>query len=165
MQEEWRDVIGYEGYYIVSNTGKIKRIKKMPGTSCKILKQTYSYGYSHVNLSKQNTLKRIRVHKIVCQAFLDNPNNKKSINHIDNNRSNNNLSNLEWCTAKENYEHSRIQGRNTRGEKQHSSKLNEESVKEIKKSKLNNAELGRKFNVNKSSIRMIRIGKNWSHVL
>lgn len=106
-QEEWRDIEGYEGYYQVSNLGRVKSlaraVKKQwflkhirerimrPGLEDK--------GYQIVVLRINNSRQTIRVHKLVAQAFIPNPNNLPQVNHKDCNRSNNRVDNLEWCTA------------------------------------------------------------------
>lgn len=97
--EIWKDVINYEGLYLVSNTGKIKRNNK-------ILK-IYNNGnnYMSVCLSKNGNVKKFYIHRIVAQSFLENKENKKEVNHIDGNRQNNNLKNLEWVTRSQNHYH------------------------------------------------------------
>lgn len=94
--EEWKDIKGYEGYYKVSNFG---RIKSLLFNREKILKTRYNKtGYELVNLRN----KTFRVHSLVAQAFIPNPNNYSEINHKDENKMNNNVSNLEWCDRKYN---------------------------------------------------------------
>lgn len=95
MDEEWRDVVGYEDYYKVSNTGKI--LSKRTG---KILKTQINpgNGYKMLVLSGEKEKKTVTVHRVVAKAFIDNPDNLGFINHKDENKMNNNASNLEWCT-------------------------------------------------------------------
>ena len=110
MIEEWRDIKGYEGLYQVSNTGKIKRLHstvlgkdgKTYIAQERILANRYNKGYASVQLSKYGKSKQLRVHRLVAQAFIPNPNNYPIINHKDENPSNNNIDNLEWCTPKYN---------------------------------------------------------------
>lgn len=112
--EVWKNVDGYKGLYQVSNLGDIKsldKIVKCKGNNTriskgKILKQIIKKtGYSQVVLYKNNIRKYISTHRIVAQAFIPNPNNKSCVNHIDGNKLNNNISNLEWCTHIENMNH------------------------------------------------------------
>ena len=104
MKEEWRPVKGYEGLYEVSNTGKIKSFQ---WGKTRILHQNINQrGYHHVILSKNKVKKDLRVHRLVASAFIPNPLNKPEINHIDGNKGNNNVNNLEWATRKENIDHS-----------------------------------------------------------
>lgn len=110
MQEEWRDVIGYEGYYQVSSIGRIKSLKRKVcnNTGLREIKEQImvniadKYGYMCITLSKNRNIKTIKIHRLVAMAFIENPNNLPQVNHIDENKSNNNVSNLEWCTQKYN---------------------------------------------------------------
>lgn len=96
MIEEWRDVLGYEGLYEVSNLGRVRR-------NGKILKpQAERGGYLHVFLSKNGIVKHGKVHRLVASAFIPNPNNYPQINHKDEDKTNNAVSNLEWCDGKYN---------------------------------------------------------------
>ena len=100
-KEIWKPIKGYEGLYQVSNFGRVKSLKF--GKE-KILKQSKNKktGYLHVVLCKNGILKTFRVHRLVAEAFLDNPNNLPCVNHKDENKTNNNVDNLEWCNAKYN---------------------------------------------------------------
>lgn len=101
--ENWKDVVGYEGVYYVSDYG---RVKGMPNRLCKqvhILKTCFTHnGYCTISLKENNNSMPKRVHRLVCIAFLANPNNYPQINHKDENKLNNTLDNLEWCTSKYN---------------------------------------------------------------
>lgn len=108
--EEWRDVVGYEGLYEISNHGRVKsyhtRFKKP-----RILKTSMTTtGYRKVELVKNKIKKSRKIHRLVAEAFIPNEENKPYINHIDSNPINNNVDNLEWCTQKENMIHSAIFG-------------------------------------------------------
>lgn len=105
-KEEWRAIKGYEGLYEVSNTGRVRTIKK---GNPYVLKMYDKFGYKDVILWKNNKMKNKRVHRLVAEAFIPNPNLYPIINHKDENRSNNNVENLEWCTYKynSNYKNSR----------------------------------------------------------
>lgn len=106
MEEEWRDIKGYEGYYQVSNMGRVKRLKitGKDGRTYRerILAPVYNTRYLNVSLCKNGTVTQHSVHRLVCMAFVENPNNYPHVNHKDENRLNNNADNLEWCTAKYN---------------------------------------------------------------
>ena len=98
-KEEWRQIAEYENYE-VSNLGKVRN--KNTG---RILKPACKGGYLSVGLCKDSKGKTIPVHRLVALAFIENPENKPQVNHIDKNRSNNVVSNLEWNTALENNVH------------------------------------------------------------
>lgn len=101
MEELWKDIEGYEGRYQVSNLGRVKRV-----TTGRILKGCKDIGgYLVVNLSKNGKVKTHKIHRLVAQVFIPKPENKPDVNHIDENKTNNLYSNLEWVTAKENNNH------------------------------------------------------------
>ena len=101
MKEIWKDIKEYEGLYQVSNLGRVKRI-----TTGRVLKPLkHANGYLMVKLSKNSIVYTKTVHRLVAEAFIPNPEHKSEINHIDENKTNNNVSNLEWMTRKENINH------------------------------------------------------------
>lgn len=112
MKEEFRDVKGYEGAYKVSNLGRIKSLERkvkhkhsFKSVREKMLKPCLdAYGYYHVNLHKSGRMKTIKIHKLVAIAFLNHVPDKQKlvINHIDFNRLNNNITNLEIVTTRQN---------------------------------------------------------------
>lgn len=95
--EEWKEIKGYENYF-VSNFGNVKH-------NDKIKSQFNNRGYKCVDLYKNNQRKHFKVHKLVYMTFIGEYNYKLDINHIDGNKENNNINNLEVCTRKENLEH------------------------------------------------------------
>jgi hypothetical protein len=99
MIEIWRDVKGYEGLYQVSNMGRVISNNGL------LHLNTNTYGYKHITLSKGNVQKTVVVHKLVADAFIENPHNKPQINHIDGNKENNAVANLEWVTQGDNNRH------------------------------------------------------------
>lgn len=106
MEEIWKDVVGYEGLYQVSNLGQVKSLRKNI-----ILKQNLNQnGYPRVVLNNRGR-KVCNVHRLVAIAFIPNPNEKPEVNHIDNNPQNSRVDNLEWVTHKENMEWCAKQGR------------------------------------------------------
>ena len=110
--EVWKDIVGYEGLYQVSNLGRVKSLKRkvyagrnrMRWQYERILSnnKTNGNGYIVVSLNKESKSKNKYVHRLVAEAFLENPNNYKYINHKDQNTFNNNVNNLEFCTAQYN---------------------------------------------------------------
>lgn len=105
--EEWKEIVGYEGLYEVSNFGRIRRkyndFKKIKG---RILKQHLKRnGYLCVDLSKESKVKTMTVHRIVAIAFLEKVEEKNQVNHINGNKMDNRVENLEWVTSQENRIH------------------------------------------------------------
>lgn len=98
MKEVLRDIKGYENIYKVSNYGRVYSIKRK-----KFLKlRKTQRGYIKVDLHKNGNAKTYRVHRLVAEAFIPNPNNYPEVNHKDENKENNHVNNLEWCTKEYN---------------------------------------------------------------
>ena len=100
MEEKWKKIENYSHGYEVSNLGNIRRIYK--NGKIRVLKQSLCDGYKILRLGS----KSVRVHRIVAEAFIPNPNNYPCINHKDFNRQNNTVDNLEWCTTQYNAQYS-----------------------------------------------------------
>jgi len=109
MNEEWKDIIQLNGDYQISNFGQIKRVNPCTSRGCAkqcrhlntmIKLETHIKGYKVFRLKHRKI--RFRVHRLVADAFLSNPNNKLEVNHKDGNPENNHVDNLEWVTSEEN---------------------------------------------------------------
>lgn len=108
--ETWKDIKGFEGLYQVSNMGNVKSLshKVQFGRSYRITKETIllphkqSTGYLRVTLKKNNQPKYMLVHRLVAMAFIPNPDHLEQVNHKDENKTNNCVSNLEWCNSEYN---------------------------------------------------------------
>ena len=98
---EWADILGYEGLYSVSTDGQVYTYKYK-----KVLKPRSKKGYLNVSLSKNKKRKEFKIHRLVAMSFIPNPENKEQVNHIDGDKSNNKVTNLEWVTQSENITHS-----------------------------------------------------------
>ena len=103
MEEIWKDIKGYEDLYKISNFGKVKSLNYHLTGKDRILKYGINtQGYLFVQLSKNGKVKTFGIHRLVAQTFIENPENLPQVNHIDEDKTNNKVSNLEWCTAKYN---------------------------------------------------------------
>jgi hypothetical protein len=116
QNEIWQDIKGYEDLYQISNLGRVKSMsrwvtngdnqyKYIHETIRKIQINKLRYGYCEISLYKCSHAKRFKIHRLVAEAFIDNPNNKLEVNHKDGIKLNNCVDNLEWVTSKENKEH------------------------------------------------------------
>ena len=115
MKEIWKNIDGYEGLYQVSNLGRVKSLEKFIYDTInrtqhnkeRILKPGKSKtGYLQVILCKDRKIKTFSVHRLVAMTFLENPNNLETVHHIDEDKTNNKVSNLEWTTQKKNVQYS-----------------------------------------------------------
>ena len=116
--EEWRDIVGYEGIYQVSNWGRVKslprKIKNQYGKEERMMTQRLDKdGYKRVGLNKDGKQIYYGVHRLVAQAFIENPYNYQQVNHKDENKANNKVDNLEWCTQEYNQNYGTINERRT----------------------------------------------------
>lgn len=167
MQEEiWKN---YVYNYDVSNLGRIRNNK----TNYILSQSLAGKGYLGVTVSlgERGKIQRIRTHRAVAELFIPNPNNLPQINHIDGNKTNNKVENLEWCTNQENTIHAIQTGLKDysfmKGEKNLSAKLTKEDVEYIRKNYISGSRtfgaraLGRKFGVHHETIRQIINNETW----
>ena len=162
----WKDVIGYESRFMVSNDGQI--MSKLSG---KILRQ-------HINPNGYFTLATkiggragedicFRVHRLVAEAFCENPQLKPIVNHLDGRKTNNHYTNLEWCTHQENTIHAREIGLIKPTARPTFRKLSEDQVSEIRSSHkpfdriFGSRALGRKYGVTHNTIQDVLLGKTY----
>lgn len=166
MREDWKDIVGYATVYQVSNKGRVRSLSHK--VACGVGSSRISKGRVlkfhirkdrgvGVTLSIGSKTKTLKVHRLVAQAFLDNPDNKPQVNHIDGDRSNNKVSNLEWCTSKENMEHASSKGLCGK-------KLTLKEVEIIKASSFSNRVLAVAFNVSPCMVWYIKSNKWWRAV-
>ncbi|MEO0849205.1 MAG: NUMOD4 domain-containing protein [Cyanobacteria bacterium J06648_1] len=181
--EVFADIRGYEGYYQVSNYGKVRSldrvIKEKTGKTQtlkgRVLKLRINPGgYYYIGLGKNGTKATFAIHQLVAQVFLDNPENKPIVNHIDGKKLNNSVANLEWATYSENLKHAYKTGLRQAvqieavGSKNYKRKLKPEQVIEIKRllatGNLTHKEIAIRFSVARSTITEIKSGKRWNHL-
>ena len=119
-EEIWRPILGYEGVYEVSSYGRVRSLDRYDGRNHfikgRIMKRSYcSNGYLSIDLCLNGKIKKCLVHRLVALTFIPNPDNLPMVNHLDEDKTNNRVDNLEWCTAKYNinYGTARIRGKET----------------------------------------------------
>lgn len=179
MKEIWEDVKRFEDRYKISNLGNIKSLPNKwyfsnggyRESKGKILKKRIgNTGYYYVCIRDKNKcIKKVNIHRIVAEAFIKNSNNKPFVNHIDGNKLNNNVNNLEWVTMQENFDHAVKNNLTAKGEKCALHKLTEKQVIEIRKlykekSGWTYKKLSAAFNTCESNIYYILSGKYWNHI-
>lgn len=174
MNEIWKEIKNTRGIYWISSLGRVKSIARTTirsGHKMKLKERVLracanNYGYYYVCLHIGEDQKMKRVHRLVAQYFLGNCNDYPYVNHKDLDKSNNKLSNLEWCTQKHNIQHAHANRfiDTAKGSRSGQSKLMESDVEEMVTlfSSKTNKELGGMFNVTSSTIRSIRVGNTWS---
>lgn len=164
--EIYKDVIGYEGLYKVSNYGNIISVARHRRKESKVLKQCLlRTGYYCIDLCNNGVIKKHLVHRLVANAFLDNHLNKEQVNHINGIKNDNKLENLEWCTRSENQLHSIKTGlRSAKGEKNSQSKLNELQVMDIFNRKQTYSIIANEYNISISTVSDIKRGYSWYHI-
>jgi hypothetical protein len=160
--EEWRDVVGYEGLYQVSNAGRVKRVKGGQGATIgRILNPaTSKNGYQFVELYGCNGAKGSLVHRLVIGAFVGPCPDGFQVNHKNGDKRDNRIENLEYLTPGENIQHSR----DTLGNR-HGAKLTESDVLEIRefvRTGVSQREIARRFGVVQGVIGHIVAGRTWS---
>lgn len=135
-KEIWKDIVGFEGLYQISNYGNIKSFVK--NNKGKPMKQRILRNYMSIGLTKNKKQYTFFVHRLVAETFIPNPNNFPCVNHIDGDKLNNSINNLEWVTYSENSKHSIYILDNKKppkhkGENNHFSKHNEKEIEELRK--------------------------------
>lgn len=164
--ERWRPIDDFEDYYLISDYGRVKRIKKTQTSRVGwILKSSRKNFYSVAILIRNNQRVMKLVHRLVGFAFIPNPENKPLINHKDGDKSNNHFTNLEWVTHSENHAHAYATGlRKVNPEHVHQSKLNWKQVRNLRKLSKNghvDGSLSIKFKVCIQQVRNIIRNKVW----
>ena len=170
--EKWKRLIyqgkDYGDYYLVSNMGRIRTAKT--GKIRKLCLNTQGYFIFSGTFGSRQSKKTIKVHRAVAETFIKNKEDKPEVNHIDGNKLNNNVKNLEWCTFKENSIHAVEHNLIKSGEESHRSKLRNEDVLFIRnlynneKEKYSTTKLSEQFGVKREAIRLAAIGKSFKNV-
>jgi hypothetical protein len=164
MEEYWK-VVEECPSYLISNMGNVKNIKEL-----KTLKVYNRKGYTRIDLYDRRIKKPLKrsVHRLVAEAFIPNPLNKPQVNHIDGDKKNNRVENLEWCTASENIKHAFKEGLSLKGEDRHNSKMTEEKVILLREmydsGEFLLKELAEEFNISISVAWRIAKRNTWKHI-
>jgi hypothetical protein len=177
MEEIWKEIPGFEGYYEISNLTRVRSVSRIiydkkvgiKNLKSRILKPANFMGYRRVLLCYKGQRVNKLVHRLFAQVFIPNPENKPEVNHIDGNRSNNSLENLEWVTHRENMHHSVLTGLHwsKKGEEHFSARLTNIDVIQMRKDRNNGMtypEISKKYNVTKSTASHACYGTTWSHL-
>lgn len=171
--EIWKDIEGYEKLYKVSNYGDVYSERK----KIVLVKDNSDPRYMRTTLCKNGVCKRFSIARLVAKTFIPNPYNKKTVNHINGNGCDNNVSNLEWATQSENIKHKfyvlgykipqSVKDKRSliRGNKHPSAKLTENDVIKIKRKIMlgfKNVDLAKEYGVTAENICAIKTGKTWN---
>jgi len=176
LGEIWKDVKDYEGWYQVSNKERVKSLQRTIYYSSgavrlqnsKLLTLRVANGYLGLTLRKMNKNRTASLHRLMAECFIDNPENKPEVNHIDGNKLNNKLDNLEWVTKSENAKHAWDNGLCVKkiGESNIFSTLKESDVLEIRRigKSVKQKIIAEKYGVSASLISAILLKKRWKHI-
>ena len=160
------EIKGYLGLYAIDTEGNVYSLLQNRSRRKGIIKPYSVNGYQKVNLyDLDGNCSKKFVHRLVAEAFIENPLGLPEVNHKDCNHANNSVSNLEWCTRKENLQHSYEHGLKREGEKHGGHKLTEQQVREIRQSQKSQSELARLYHVSQSTIWAILKYRLWKKVI
>ena len=166
MEEQFLDVVGYEDIFQISNTGRVfsKRTNKI--LKHHVAKSGYCTLATRIG-GRNGTAHTFKIHRLVAIAFIPNPDNKPEVNHLDGNKSNNNVTNLKWSTGSENVQHSFDTGLHIphMGTNMYNSKLSEEDVRAIRLSTKSTIELGIEYGVHHTQISRVKRRVAYRNVL
>lgn len=174
--EIWKEVDGYDGFYMISNYGRVKSTGGQAGNTIlkpriRKLKETKD-GYLAIRLNAKGKDKTYRVHRLVAEYFIPNPENKPTVNHIDGVKTNNHVDNLEWATREEQMQHAYDLGLKTSqvGSDNTNAKLTDDDVRYIRKHykpysrEFGTVALAKKFGVTNSVIGLVARGLSYTNV-
>ena len=176
MKERWKEIEGFYGYYLISDFGRVKSVGGWCGTAKRKEKirntSLTKDGYVKVRLVKKDKDKTVRVHQLVAEAFVSNPNKKDTVNHKDGDKQNNHYSNLEWADRSEQMYHAYKLNlkKSQRGANNKNSKLTDDDIREIRKTyvrqskKFGTVALAKKYGVINRVIGLIVNFKSYKNV-
>jgi hypothetical protein len=172
MQHTIKWIEGYEGLYDIKSDGTIRSYHKSATNPSIVVTPADGRGYIHVNLCKDGKRKNFWLHRLVASHFIPNPKNRAEVNHIDGNKSNVDVSNLEWVTRSQNIQHAYEKGLiptiGQRGGKNPNSNLTDAKVLAIRalyaERELSQEEIGKMFGITKQTAYRIIRRKSWTHI-
>lgn len=165
-EEEWRPIPGYEGYYEVSDLGRVKSLPRR-GTKGGILSPiSKNNGYLTVALFKDGKSSKKQISRLVLEAFVGTPEGYMEACHNNGRRADNRLSNLRWDTHRKNIRDRERHGTTARGERNGNAKLTEDKVREIRdlRGKMTQRAIAILFGISKTVVNAIHHRRNWAHV-
>jgi len=170
MKEIWKKLKGYEDRYLISNHGRIISLFRKGKKQKRILKPGFdSYHYPIVTLYGHNKRQTKTIHRLVALTFISNDDLSLTVNHIDGNKQNNKVTNLEWCSSKKNTQHAFKIGLMKNYGENHSltNFLNKDilNIKNLyKNNQLSYQKIANIYNVHKTTIARIITNKTWKHI-
>jgi hypothetical protein len=165
--EVWKDVINFEGRYWISSHGRLKSHDHRKNTIKIIACYVDCLGYLNTELNWKPQIRKVRVHTLVAEHFIKKPKDNYWVNHIDGNKLNNNVTNLEWVEPSYNCFHARQIGLNNHKGSNHThSKITEAQVKEIRSlaKEKTHKEIANKYGLNRRNVGDIINRVTWKHV-
>lgn len=180
MRERWKPVVGFEDRYEVSSTGRVRSVDcvvhvatRWGDTFARLFKgqlltlQLDADGYWRVGLYRKSKGHRVLVHRLVAQAFIPNPEGHPEVDHVDSDRRNASVKNLQWVARGVNTQLAVSRGRIPRGAAINTAKLNAATVRQIRRRVSDGAsysQLAREFGVSDVAVRLAALGVTWRHV-
>ena len=161
-----KPIEGFDGKCFVSDDGDVYSVRRQGHKGGFVKQRVNNSGYLRVSLSNNGENKAYFVHRLVAKAFIPNPENKQFVNHKDGNKTNNHVSNLEWCTKSENMQHAvkigLVHNKGLQGEKHPQCKISDEDARkiiELRKSGVLSYTLAKEYGVSGTTIRNIVYGR------
>lgn len=172
--EDWRPIQGFEGVYEISSLGRVQRVKGACGTRPgRTLKHLTNWAYPSVALHKGGLRKQVAIHRLVAIAFIPNSNNLPQVNHIDGDKSNYSINNLEWVTCGENHAHAYRTGLRSNlgnpnfgrnGAKNGRAKITNAIAEEIRglRGTMSQSAIGQIYGIGQSQVSAILSNRTWN---